>query len=199
MSLFQTLKPKPKSPESACCLLLDISGSMSERIKDNYDYYDSEREDGLEPRRVDQMFKVVRETPECQGLTTFVFSASCRILETIPAEDDHFRTESSTNLSDAFLTVKAAGYYNAILVTDGCPDSEYAAINAAAGMKLGIIYIGKPPIPEFLERLAKATDGTFEIADMRTTSQLQIAIQHALPAPSDETDENEKPKGTIAL
>lgn len=199
MSLFQTLKPKPKTADSGCCLLLDISGSMAQRISSENESYNPELEDGLEPTRVDQMFKVVRDTPECQGLTTFVFSTRCRLLEVLPKEGEHFNTESSTNMGDAFMTVKAAGYYNAILVTDGCPDSEQSAIAAAYGMKLGIIYIGNPPVPPFLERLAKATDGTFEIADMRTTSQLQIAIQHALPAPSEDPEEPTEKKGAIQL
>lgn len=174
MSLFQTLKPKPRSTNSSTCLLLDVSGSMDTYIT---------TEEGLEPRRVDQMFKVVRETPECNNLKAFTFSDSCRPLEVIPSENDHYDAHGSTNLAQAFATVKAAGFFSAILVTDGEPDNEQYALNEALGMKLGIIYIGNPPVPLFLDRLAKATDGTFQLADMRSNDQLKIAIQHALPAP----------------
>ena len=183
MSLFQTLKPKPKSQNSSTCLLLDVSGSMGEYIR---------TEEGLEPRRIDQMFKVVRETSECDGLKAFAFSANCWPLEVIPSENDYFATRSSTNLTLAFATVKAAGFFSAILVTDGEPDNAATAIQEAAGMKLGIIYIGNPPVPSFLEQLAKATDGTFALADMRSDDQLKIALIHALPPPAAVNPETEK-------
>lgn len=177
MSLFQTLKPKPKT-NTATCLLLDVSGSMDTRIALNI-----EDEDGIDPRRIDQMFKVVRETPECAGLKAFIFSDNCNPLEVIPTEAETFRSHTTTDLAHAFTTIKAAGFYSAILVTDGEPDNERDALEAAAGMKLGIIYIGNPPTPSFLQRLAAATDGTFAIADMRDTKQLEDAIIKALPAP----------------
>ena len=180
MSLFQTLKPKPKSTNSSTCLLLDVSGSMDMRIARPYDEIG---EDGLDPRRVDQMFKVVRETPECQGIPAYTFSVTCDRLEVIPLESDTFRTQSSTDLANAFRTLKLAGFFSAILVTDGEPDSESRALEEAQGMKLGIIYIGNPPVPHFLERLATATDGTFALADMRDTKQLEEALIKALPAP----------------
>ena len=183
MSLFQTLKPKPKSQNSSTCLLLDVSGSMGEYIVP---------EEGLEVRRIDQMFKVVRETPECGGLKAFAFSNDCWPLEVIPSENDHFAPRSSTDLARAFATVKAAGFFSAILVTDGEPDNEALALQEAQGMKLGIIYIGNPPVPSFLERLAKATDGTFALADMRSDDQLKIALIHALPPPDAVTPETEK-------
>lgn len=178
MSLFQTLKPKPKHPHGSTCLLLDVSGSMDTYISPD---------EGLDIRRVDQMFKVVRETPECDGLKAFAFSTHCWPLETLPKENDHFQTHSSTDMATAFTTVKAGGFYSAIIVTDGEPDNEALALSAAAGMKLGIIYIGNPPVPHFLEQLAKATDGTFALADMRSDDQLKIALIHALPAPDQVT------------
>lgn len=177
MSLFQTLKPKPKSPSArGCCLLLDTSGSMEATVNN---------EEG-EVRRIDALFRAVRDTPECQGLKAFMFNSSCYPIETIPteAEADRFAPYGGTNLADAFTTVKAAGFFHAVLVTDGEPDNELKALAAAQGMKLGIIYIGNPPTPLFLQRLAQATDGTFEIADIRKDGQLALAIQHALPPPT---------------
>ena len=187
MSLFQTLKPKPKTnTSSSCCLLLDTSGSMDALV------YDREAE-GLELRRIDLLFKAVRDTPECAGLKTFMFNTYCEPIETILTEEEvvSFTPTGGTNLADAFTTVKAAGFYNAILVTDGEPDSETKALTAAYGMKLGIIYIGNPPIPPFLQRLAAATDGTFALADMRSIKQLEDAIVRALPPPS----KDEPPSG----
>lgn len=184
MSLFQTLKPKPKSSAgSSCCLLLDISGSMDITVA-------TESEDGLEPRRIDLLFRAVRDTPECSGLKAFMFNTRCYPVECIPdpAQSASFVPTGSTNLEDAFMTVKAAGFYNAILVTDGVPDSAEKSLAAASGMKLGIIYIGNPPVPLFLQRLAEATNGTFQIADLAgDIKQLEDAIMRALPPPKDET------------
>lgn len=187
--MFQTLKPKPKTlSASGCCLLLDTSGSMDAPVNN---------EEG-EVRRIDALFRAVRDTPECQGLKAFMFNSGCHPIETIPteAEAERFVPNGGTNLADAFTTIKAAGFFHAVLVTDGEPDSEAAALHAAQGMKLGIIYIGNPPTPLFLQRLAQATDGTFEIADMRKDGQLALAIQHALPPP---TPDDPSDGGTIAL
>ena len=179
MSLFQTLKPKPKNSGSTC-LLLDVSASMDSIV--------SSEEPGYYPRRIELLFKAVRETPECSGLKPYTFSDRCEPIEVIPDESAalNYRTTGGTDLARAFTSVKAAGFYSAILVTDGEPDSEANALEAAYGMKLGIIYIGNPPIPLFLQTLAKVTDGTFAIADMTQIKQLENAIIAALPPPKGE-------------
>ena len=187
MSLFQTLKPKPKASGSgSCCLLLDTSGSMDVSVHDD-------KAEGIAPRRIDLLFRAVRDTPECAGMKAFYFNSHCMPVETIPdeAHAHDFVPHGSTALDDAFSTVKAAGFYQAILVTDGEPDSEARALQAAAGMKLGIIYIGNPPVPPFLARLAATTDGTFALADMRDIKQLEDALIHALPPP----DPTKPPEG----
>ena len=191
MSLFKTLKPKPKAADgSSTCLLLDISGSMDEHV--------ATTEDGISPRRIEVLFKAVRDTPECSGLKAFAFASSCHPLEVIPDEEGalNYIPTGGTNLAGAFTTVKAAGYYNAILITDGQPDNELSALNAALGMRLGIIYIGDPPTPSFLERLAASTEGTFQLADLRSVQQLEDAIMKALPPPEATTTD---PKGPISL
>lgn len=185
MSMFQTLKPRPKHRDSATCLLLDTSGSMDCSIQ---------AEEGPDVRPIELLFKAVRETPECAGLRAFTFNSRCQPLEVIPSESDalNFPANGGTALDEAFHFVKAAGFYSAILVTDGAPDSESAALTAAYGMHLGIIYIGNPPVPSFLQRLADVTGGTFALADLRDLKQLESAIVAALPPP-------DEPKGTINL
>ena len=186
MALFTKLTPKPKHTASGCCLLLDVSGSMGITVPSE--------EPGLEPRRIDLLFKAVKETPECAGLRAYAFSSRCQMLEVIPADD--YKPHGGTDLAHAFECVKNDGFYHAILVTDGEPDSPSAALQAAIGMKLGIIYIGNPPVPSFLEDLAKATDGTFAIADMRDLKQLEDAMIKALPAP---TSDKPPEGGAISL
>ena len=85
-----------------------------------------------------------------------------------------------------FSQVGPSRQYNQNFLTFNSLNSYILKGDAAQGMQLGIIYIGNPPVPPFLQRLADATNGTFQLADMRQTDQLQIAIQHALPPP-DET------------
>lgn len=187
MALFQTLKPKPKHAGAGCCLLLDVSGSMGITVMTD--------EEGLEPRRIDLLFRAVHTTPECAGLRAYAFSTHCRLLEVIPQEGT-YEPHGGTDMRQAFEHVKSDGFFHAILVTDGEPDHAESALLAAAGMKLGIIYIGSPPVPDFLKQLAAATDGTFALADMRDIKQLEDAIVKALPAPEDETPPE---GGTIAL
>lgn len=186
MALFTKLIPKKHHQNSSTCLLLDVSGSMSDRVEREG------TEDGMDPRKIDLLFQAIRETPECAGLKAYAFGSSCHPLETIP-ESDTYEPHGGTNMAGAFDTAKAAGFFNAIIITDGAPDSEQAALNSAAGMRLGIIYVGPSPMPSFLERLAAATDGTFQIADLRDTKMLEDAIIRALPAPE------AKPEGAIKL
>jgi hypothetical protein len=184
MALFTKLQPKAKHRDSDTILLLDTSGSMNEYIRG---------EEGLEQRKIDLLFQAVKDTPECQGLRAYSFNSTAHHLEFIP--ESGFQGFGGTAMHSAFDLAKKDGHFNAILVTDGEPDSERLALDAAIGMRLGIIYIGNPPVPHFLEELAKATDGTFQIADMRTVGQLEDAIRHALPPPDPKDDS----KGPIQL
>lgn len=185
MPLFTKLQPKTKHRDSETCLLLDTSGSMSSCVTVADDPESPEQAFVEEPRRIDLLFKAVHETPECAGLKMYEFNSFCRPLEVIPSLEAarNFDPHGGTNLADAFTTAKAAGFYNAILITDGEPDSESAALHAALGMRLGIIYIGNPPMPRFLQKLARETDGTFAIADLRDQKAITDAIVHALPSP----------------
>ena len=128
-------RPAPREPEKTC-LLLDVSGSMAD-------------EAGPGVSRINALRKVV-----C-GLTAqyiYAFSRGCRRIsrENIPDP------QSTTAMAQAFAKIKSQSITRAVLVTDGLPDDEDAALREAAGLSLEIFYVGPAPKPEFLDRLARA-------------------------------------------
>lgn len=128
-------KPAPKQPEKIC-LLLDVSGSMA---------------DPAEPgvRKIDALRRIVQSL---QAPSIFAFSRVCKRVtrETIPEPG------GGTALHVAFARIKSHGVSRAVLVTDGLPDDEDAALREAQGLALDIFYVGPAPKPEFLDRLAQA-------------------------------------------
>ena len=127
-------KSLPSTEKS--CLLLDVSGSM-----------DDPAEPGV--RKITALRSVVA------GLSApaiFAFSRRCRRVtrETIPNPD------GGTALHIALAHVRARGMTRVVLVTDGLPDDEQAALDQARGLALEICYVGPAPQPEFLSRLAAA-------------------------------------------
>ena len=134
------------------CLLLDTSGSMEEDCGDG--------------RSKLAVLKVMaRNFSETR---TFCFNDDCE--ETAPR-----RAIGMTNMAGAFSTIKAAGMTHAVLITDGQPDSAEAALDAAAGLTIDIIYVGPMPAPPFLAHLAARTGGTYGATSL---SQQQQVTQH---------------------
>ncbi|MCI0350608.1 MAG: VWA domain-containing protein, partial [Acidobacteriales bacterium] len=90
--------------------------------------------------------------------------------------------QSNTGMAGAFLTIKAASIQHAILITDGLPDDERTALLAARGLKLDIFYVGPPPQPDFLRKLAAATGGSFASTTLKEQErpQLQARIRGLL-------------------
>jgi hypothetical protein len=144
------------------CLLLDVSGSMAEDCGDGRAKIDALRE-------IARDFAHVRQ---------FCFSCDC--VESRPAA-----AGGNTDMALAFSTVKARGVRHVVLITDGMPDSEPAALAAAAGLKIDIIYVGPPPEPPFLARLAALTGGQYGAGSLAQQKQItaQVKALLALPAP----------------
>lgn len=128
-------RPAPPEPQKVC-LLLDVSGSMI---------------DPSEPgvRKIDALRNIVRTL---EAPLIYAFSRKCvRVSrETIPDPD------GGTALHRAFAQIKAHKITRAVLITDGLPDDEEAALLAASGLALDIFYVGPAPKPAFLDRLAGA-------------------------------------------
>lgn len=149
--------------KSEQCLLLDVSGSMAEDCGDGRP-------------KIEALKEIVKDFP---GARKFCFSSDCR--ETAGV----FFSAGSTNLSGAFETIKRAGIRHCVLITDGMPDSEPAALQAAAGLRIDIIYVGPPPEPPFLAALARRTGGQYGAGSLAQQKQIaaQVKTLLALPAP----------------
>jgi hypothetical protein len=128
-------RPAPPEPEKVC-LLLDVSGSMA---------------DPAEPgvRKIDALRRIVRDLT---APLIYAFARTCKRIdrETIPEPD------GGTALHIAFARIKSHRVTRAVLVTDGLPDDQEAALREASGLALDIFYVGPAPKPDFLDRLARA-------------------------------------------
>jgi len=161
------------------CLLLDVSGSM-------LGYTDRAQVTKIEALRT--------VASNFSDVPRIVFDDRVKILdsnESIP------RPGGSTALHLGIDAVDSEGYTGAVLITDGMPDDERRALDAArrTGIKLDIIYVGPPPEPPFLSDLAKACGGTFSAGDLSYTEEIEGKIT-ALLAAGTASDEE---KGPIVL
>lgn len=167
MALFKHLNPipRPHSFNGRICLLLDVSYSMS-------------MDDG-NGRRIDLLRKAVDTVPNLGSTPIYCFSSAVEKVENPTSIPE---PSYSTALHFALQRIKADGFTNAILITDGEPDSEELALRDARGLRLGIIYVGPEPVPAFMRRLAQITGGTFDIQSLANTKQLSQKIAGYLPA-----------------
>ncbi len=124
-----------KQTEWEACLLLDCSGSMNERYngKSKYDY----------------LQEAMREIP----WKKLYFNSIIKNTPLYPC--------GGTNLESGILAVDST-FSKIILVSDGLPDNEEAAIRAAKvkGIPIETILIGDDPKGiEFMKRLSLLTGG----------------------------------------
>jgi hypothetical protein len=164
----------PSAPEAAgpeVALLLDRSGSM----------YGS------------PMQKLREAILPFSGIRKFQYADTCEELHDNkevqePGARRAFGPDVNNNEPVAFQTLKVAGVRHVVFVTDGGADDEEEALRAAQGLKVDVIYIGPPPPPYFLERLAKATggryDGSVTFTAQDGSRQLTSRIRGLLPAPA---------------
>jgi len=148
--------------EKEQCLLLDVSGSMAEDCGDGR-------------AKIDALKEIVKDFPSTRK---FRFDDRCE--ELVPTSPG-----GSTDMANAFETIKRAGIKHAVLITDGIANSESAALHAAAGLKIDVIYVGPPPEPPFLAKLAGLTGGQYGAGSLAQQKQIaeQIKSRLALPAP----------------
>ena len=162
-------------PDPSQALVLDISGSMAATLGPNVRAID-------ELRKVADQFRDVRR---------FEFHSSTREIQ---ANEKIGDPRGGTNLALALMTVKAKGIKHAVVITDGQPDDEDAALAAAKGMKIDVFYIGPDPAPEFCRDLARETGGEYGKASLHAPKALGQAVRALLPAPgqADQADKADK-------
>lgn len=152
-------------PGSATALLLDVSGSMRWSCGN-----------GL--LKIDELWNLVAKFP---NVRRFTFSTTCKEIPRGTTEP----AGGGTCLHGALYEVSRAGVTHAVLVTDGLPDSEPAALEAArkTGIRLDIFYVGPDPAPGFLRDLANSTGGQYGRASFGTgAAALASSIRGLLTA-----------------
>ena len=73
-----------------------------------------------------------------------------------------------TDMANAFNEMKNKGILHVVLLSDGEPNSEEEAFDAAEGMQFDIIYIGNPPTPSFLLKLGNVQGNSVQAVNMIT-------------------------------
>jgi len=149
-----SLRGKYGKPSDAKALLMDISGSMGG----------------------DPIVRLREMASEFTEFRRFVFSDGCQELKDKAIPEPH----GTTAMHTAFTHVKLHGIDHVVLITDGRPDDENRALLCAQGLKLDILYVGPDPAPGFLERLAKATGGSYGKADLARVKELSAAVRERL-------------------
>lgn len=151
-------------------ILADVSASM-----------ESEAFDGR--RKIDLLREAVHAARGHARLV--VFSAVAREVEQIPEPESH------TNLSGALEFARAFDPGTTLVISDGEPDNEAAALAAARRFRgaIDVLYIGpagNARAIEFMRRLAGAADGRVMVNDITTAEGsrlLQQRIAGLLPGP----------------
>ncbi len=140
-TLMQKIKNKNK------VLLIDVSGSMSDRINS-------------EATKWSIMNNIIQDLT---GFRRFAFNDDCyEILENQRMP----HAWAGTAMHRAFDKIKNENLKEVILVTDGFPDNAELALKSAEGLKMNIIYIGPLPVPDFLNKLASQCSGIATPVDL---------------------------------
>src|SRR6266705_589657 len=140
------LKEKLNLSRSGKCLLVDTSGSMYETTEIGKAKY--------------VIVNEILSKLELNRIKLFEFNDSCNEVTNIGLPT------GSTNLSEAFNTIKNKGCSYCLLVTDGRPNNAETALEASKGLNIDIIYIGNPPVPEFLTKLGTVVDNSFNFIEL---------------------------------
>ena len=149
------LLSKVKALSSDKCLLIDVSGSMLDRVNN-------------EQTKFSIMQNILNDI---QGYRRFAFDDSCREIkqdELLP------RTMGGTRMHLAFEEIKKSNLKHIILVTDGIPDSEELALRDAKGLIIDVIYIGPQPVPYFLRKLTSLNNGTFADVNLLKDGAIKV-------------------------
>jgi hypothetical protein len=142
------------------CLLLDVSASM----------------DGSPIRELGLI------AAKFTGVRRFIFSNDCEELAPGQYIGD---AQEGTCMGEAFKYVRDKGIKHVILVTDGRPNDEQLALDESVDLKIDIFYVGPPPAPEFLYKLARHTGGKYGECSLFEQGKLEEGIKGLLPAPGD--------------
>lgn len=149
-------------------LLLDVSGSMAAYAEGH-------------TRRIDALWTIVQELRSNNvGFRCATFSDVTKWAELVECPE----LEGGTNLADAFYFVRKIEPMQITVVTDGEPNDEQAALNAAQsiGCKVNVMFVGSPSdthAKAFCAHLASLCGGSYG-ANSLATEQLQLEASESM-------------------
>lgn len=186
-SLADLVKKKSTVFEGKIVFLLDCSGSMGSRM-----YTGQTRIAGLR-----DAVKEVQKAQDGLRIPMIQFGAGWdEVGECLEIPDP----EGGTPLHKAIDLAKTKEYGRAICISDGMPDSQTSAIEAAKrfGGRIDVIFTGNTGEPgeAFLKHLAELTGGEMFTGDLADIKQITGTITLLLGTGSDDDDDE---KGAIQL
>lgn len=142
-------------------LLIDTSGSMEAHMRNG-------------KTRIDGLREVVANIKSAGSVPMIAFGgpydAQVRFVDVVPDPD------GGTPLAEAILYAKEYGATRVVVISDGAPDSQNRAIDAAHGFggRIDVAFVGDPGDPgiAFLKELARITGGTQFTGDLSDTKKL---------------------------
>jgi Mg-chelatase subunit ChlD len=149
----RSLSDLVKSRTEMHVLVVDCSGSMAETTDKG-------------ERKIDALRAVVAEVRERVACKVLAFGHAWQpeIVDSIP------EPSGGTPLHDAITSAKSHRATHLIVVSDGIPDSQTAALEAARafGGKIDAVYVGPKSGsgPTFMQQLAGLTGGTSDALDL---------------------------------
>jgi hypothetical protein len=148
------------------CILIDCSGSMSDWLPG----------DKSCNNRYKVVNKVYKENLKHLEMRIFWFNDDFGEIERgkIQPNSGWYGEDPSeipypstgTDMTNAFYRMKDLGVERCIIVTDGQPNEPDTALEAAKGIQFDIVYIGEPPVPDFLLKLGNIKGNSFTRVDM---------------------------------
>ena len=151
-------------------ILADVSASMSSIISGG-------------KRKVDLLREAIQATQGSARL--FAFSAGAREVTAIP------EPESNTNLALGLKAVQVLDPGTTLVISDGEPDNERAALEVARSFRgvIDVLYIGPASNTraiDFMMRLANAAGGKLVVNDVAREKEARLLEHHIiklLPGP----------------
>ena len=157
---------KERKGEQGTWLLVDTSSSMHGSTSDY-----------SQTRKIDALRKVVQELSQTIACPMLQFASDCELVI-----DGRIREPmGSTNLTFAIHDAQRRGAQHLIVISDGQPDSEASALQAARAFArpIDVFYVGPAGDygAQFLAKLARASGGQSQTISLAQTKQLTSAIR----------------------
>lgn len=164
--------------EANIWLLIDCSGSMSTHMRNN-----KTRITGL--REAVQSIQTEKRMPMIQ----FGQAPTPSVVEYVPDP------QGGTPLHLAIDLARTNESSRAIVISDGEPDSDQLALEAAArfGGRIDVVFVGDPGTrgESFLKRLAESTGGESFTGDLQEPKKLAAGVMGLLTAAADADDDDD--------